>query len=102
MKTLITSLYVLGAAGLALVAWLSHRDAAEPQSTAVGAGDRGEVVAGTGAGHPRAVQPGSGQRVPRFADIAGFVMAYRVGRVPVGRIAVLGFWWWVGWHFFAR
>jgi hypothetical protein len=43
-----------------------------------------------------------GSRVPGMADIAGFVMAYRVGRVPVGRIAVLGFWWWIGWHFFAR
>ena len=25
-----------------------------------------------------------------------------VGKVPVGRIALLGFWWWMGWHFFAR
>jgi hypothetical protein len=41
-------------------------------------------------------------KIPSFADLAGFVMTYRVGRVPVGRIAVLGFWWWVGWHFFAR
>jgi hypothetical protein len=29
-------------------------------------------------------------------------MDYRVGKVPVGRIAVLGFWWWAGFHFFAR
>jgi hypothetical protein len=43
-----------------------------------------------------------GARVPGFGDIAGFVMAYQVGRVPVGRIAILGFWWWVGWHFLAR
>jgi hypothetical protein len=43
-----------------------------------------------------------GSRIPSFAAMAGFVMAYRVGRVPVGRIAMLGFWWWVGWHFFAR
>ncbi len=43
-----------------------------------------------------------GSRVPSFADIAGFVMAYQVGRVPVGRVAILGFWWWVGWHFLAR
>jgi hypothetical protein len=41
-------------------------------------------------------------RVPSLGDISAFVMDYRVGRVPVGRIAVLGFWWWVGWHFFAR
>jgi hypothetical protein len=40
--------------------------------------------------------------IPTFGDIAGFVMAYQVGRVPVGRVAVLGFWWWAGWHFFAR
>jgi hypothetical protein len=25
-----------------------------------------------------------------------------VGKVPVGRIAVLGFWWWAGFHFLAR
>jgi len=40
--------------------------------------------------------------IPTVGDMAGFVMAYQVGRVPVGRMAVLGFWWWVGWHFFAR
>jgi hypothetical protein len=40
--------------------------------------------------------------IPSMGDIAGFVMAYEVGRVPVGRVAVLGFWWWAGWHFFAR
>jgi hypothetical protein len=43
-----------------------------------------------------------GSKIPGFAEVAGFVMAYQVGRLPVGRIAVLGFWWWVGWHFFAR
>ena len=41
-------------------------------------------------------------RVPSLGDISAFVMDYRVGRLPVGRVAVLGFWWWVGWHFFAR
>ncbi|HET8681645.1 MAG TPA: DUF6186 family protein [Micromonosporaceae bacterium] len=41
-------------------------------------------------------------RIPTFGDLAAFVMGYEVGRLPVGRIAVLGFWWWVGWHFFAR
>jgi len=30
------------------------------------------------------------------------VMRYQAGRMPVGRIAVYGFWWWLGWHFFAR
>ncbi|MBX6750505.1 MAG: hypothetical protein IRY85_12695 [Micromonosporaceae bacterium] len=97
MKTVILTLYALGAAGLALVAWLAHRDAAAQRSAATGASEYPEVVAGTdGAASSRR------QRVPRFSDIAGFVMAYRVGRVPVGRIAVLGSWWWVGWHFFAR
>jgi hypothetical protein len=43
-----------------------------------------------------------GSRVPSFGQLSGFVMQYQVGRLPVGRIAVLGFWWWVGWHFFAR
>jgi hypothetical protein len=41
-------------------------------------------------------------RVPSLSDISAFVMDYRVGKVPVGRVAVLGFWWWAGWHFFAR
>ncbi len=41
-------------------------------------------------------------KIPSFGDLSGFVMAYQVGRVPVGRVAVLGFWWWIGWHFFAR
>ena len=41
-------------------------------------------------------------RIPTLGDLCGFVMRYHVGRLPVGRIAVLGFWWWVGWHFFAR
>lgn len=43
-----------------------------------------------------------GSRIPRLGDMAGFVMSYQAGRIPVGRIAVYGFWWWVGWHFFAR
>jgi hypothetical protein len=43
-----------------------------------------------------------GSKIPGFGEMASFVMAYQVGRVPVGRIAVLGFWWWLGWHFFAR
>lgn len=41
-------------------------------------------------------------RVPTLAQLCGFVMRYRVGRVPLGRVALLGFWWWVGFHFFAR
>jgi hypothetical protein len=39
---------------------------------------------------------------PTLGELTGFVMQYEVGRLPVGRIAVFGFWWWVGWHFFAR
>jgi hypothetical protein len=41
-------------------------------------------------------------KLPTLADICGFVMRYQAGRMPVGRIAVYGFWWWLGWHFFAR
>jgi hypothetical protein len=41
-------------------------------------------------------------KIPTLGDIGGFVMQYEIGRVPIGRIALLGFWWWVGWHFFAR
>jgi hypothetical protein len=43
-----------------------------------------------------------GSRVPTLGDISGFVMRYRSGRLPVGRIAVYGFWLWLGWHLFAR
>ncbi len=43
-----------------------------------------------------------GSRVPTLGDIGGFVMRYRTGRLPVGRIAVYGFWLWLGWHLFAR
>jgi hypothetical protein len=45
-------------------------------------------------------RPGSG--VPTLSDMCALAMAYEVRRVPVGRVALLGFWWWVGWHFFAR
>lgn len=41
-------------------------------------------------------------KIPTLGELVGFVMRYEVGQLPVGRIAVLGFWWWVGWHFFAR
>jgi hypothetical protein len=41
-------------------------------------------------------------KIPTLADLCGFVMRYRVGRLPVGRIAMFGFWWWLGWHFLAR
>jgi hypothetical protein len=43
-----------------------------------------------------------GSKIPTVAELCGFVMRYQVGRLQVGRIAVYGFWWWVGWHFFAR
>ncbi|BCL16294.1 DUF6186 family protein [Micromonospora sagamiensis] len=43
-----------------------------------------------------------GSRVPSFGDVCAYVMQYEVGAVPVGRIGLFGFWWWLGWHFFAR
>ncbi|MDG4785672.1 DUF6186 family protein [Micromonospora sp. WMMD1102] len=43
-----------------------------------------------------------GSRIPTFGDVCAYVMRYEVGPVPVGRIALFGFWWWMGWHFFAR
>jgi Family of unknown function (DUF6186) len=43
-----------------------------------------------------------GSKIPTLAQLCGFVMRYRVGRLPVGRIALFGFWWWLGWHFLAR
>lgn len=85
MKALILTLYGLGALGLVMVTLLSHREGTTE-------------APGTSTIEP----PIREQTIPRMADIAGFVMAYRVGPVPVGRIAVLGFWWWIGYHFFAR
>jgi hypothetical protein len=41
-------------------------------------------------------------RVPTIGEVCGVVMRYRVGPLPVGRIAMFGFWWWLGWHFLAR
>jgi hypothetical protein len=41
-------------------------------------------------------------KIPTLGDLCAVVMQYEVGRLPVGRVAVFGFWWWVGWHFFAR
>ncbi|WP_433216465.1 DUF6186 family protein [Dactylosporangium sp. CS-047395] len=43
-----------------------------------------------------------GSRVPSLGDVCGVVMRYRVGPLPVGRIAMFGFWWWLGWHLLAR
>jgi hypothetical protein len=41
-------------------------------------------------------------KIPTFAALCGFVLRYRIGRLPVGRIALFTFWWWLGWHFLAR
>ncbi|MEV4629221.1 DUF6186 family protein [Micromonospora sp. NPDC049523] len=43
-----------------------------------------------------------GSRIPTLGDVCAQVMRYEVGPVPVGRIGLFGFWWWLGWHFFAR
>ncbi|SCL33561.1 hypothetical protein GA0074692_3600 [Micromonospora pallida] len=43
-----------------------------------------------------------GSRVPSLGAVCAYVMQYEVGSVPVGRIGLVGFWWWLGWHFFAR
>jgi hypothetical protein len=43
-----------------------------------------------------------GSRIPSLAAVCGFVMRYRIGRLPVGRLALFSFWWWLGWHFLAR
>lgn len=43
-----------------------------------------------------------GRSVPTLGDMCAFIMSYRQGELPVGRVALLGFWWWLGWHFFAR
>jgi len=38
-----------------------------------------------------------GSTVPTFSDVATSVAS-----TTVGRIALLGLWWWTGWHFLAR
>lgn len=43
-----------------------------------------------------------GSKIPTLGDVCAYVIQYEVGRAPVGRIGLFGFWWWVGWHFFAR
>ncbi|MFY1701002.1 MULTISPECIES: DUF6186 family protein [Micromonospora] len=43
-----------------------------------------------------------GSRIPCLSDVCGYLMRYEVGPVPVGRIGLFGFWWWIGWHFLAR
>lgn len=40
--------------------------------------------------------------IPSFGEVAAVVMRYEVGGLPVGRLALLGFWFWCGWHFLAR
>src|SRR5262249_37667187 len=35
--------------------------------------------------------------VPSFGDLTATVLSYEVGRIPVGRIGVYGFYWWLGW-----
>ncbi|MGC9666403.1 DUF6186 family protein [Planosporangium sp. 12N6] len=43
-----------------------------------------------------------GSTLPTLGTLCGFVMRYRIRRVPVGRIVMFSFWWWLGWHFLAR
>ncbi|MFI7595983.1 DUF6186 family protein [Micromonospora sp. NPDC049359] len=43
-----------------------------------------------------------GSQIPTMSDVCAYVMRYEVGPVPVGRIGLFGFWWWLGWHFLAR
>lgn len=62
----------------------------------------GFVLAGLLLAAVEAAARREGSRVPTLGDLCAYVMRYQVGRVPVGRIGLLGFWWWLGWHFFAR
>ncbi len=43
-----------------------------------------------------------GSRIPTIGDVAALVMRYDVGGIAVGRLAMLSFWFWLGWHFLAR
>jgi hypothetical protein len=60
------------------------------------------ILIGLGLGGLEVIARREGSRIPTLGALCGFVMRYRTGRMPVGRIALLTFWWWVGWHFFAR
>jgi hypothetical protein len=42
------------------------------------------------------------RKIPTLSDMAAVIMTHESGRIPVGRVAIFGFWWWVGWHFLAR
>src|SRR5690606_32723542 len=65
MKTVITSLFALGAVGLAFLAWLSHRDAPEQRSAAAATGQ--SPGPGTEVASVR-VAPRTRERIPRFSD----------------------------------
>ncbi len=43
-----------------------------------------------------------GSKFRRWLRSSASSCGYRAGRMPIGRIAVYGFWWWLGWHFLAR
>jgi hypothetical protein len=60
------------------------------------------VLAGLALAGVELVSRREGSKIPSLGALCGFVLQYRAGRMPVGRIALYGFWWWVGWHFFAR
>jgi hypothetical protein len=62
----------------------------------------GFVVAGLLVGAVEWAARRHGSRVPTVIDLCTAAMRYEIGRLPVGRILVLGFWWWLGWHLFAR
>lgn len=38
-----------------------------------------------------------GSRMPTFSELCAYIMRWWPGRV-----AVIFFWWWLGWHFLAR
>ena len=38
-----------------------------------------------------------GSTIPTFGEVFGYL-----GHTKIGRVLVLGFWAWSGWHFFAR
>jgi hypothetical protein len=42
------------------------------------------------------------RKIPTLGDMAAVIMTHEAGRIPVGRVAIFGFWWWVGWHFLGR
>jgi hypothetical protein len=60
------------------------------------------VAAGLGFAVLELLARREGSRLPTMGHLCGYVLRFRAGGLPVGRIAGYAVWWWLGWHLFAR